>query len=110
MPRKKKLKLGNYVLAYFLGSPYKCEVIEIVDKDSYKLRMESGTILPGVKWKTDMHKKSPWYIESYLGHNEVLKSTEDMNTSQNTTNKKDLDKAIKKQKDFISGKIKNDIY
>jgi len=106
MPRKKKLKLGDIVQAYFLGTPETCEVIEIVDKNSYKLRMKSGTILPGVKWKKDMDKKSPWYIDAYLGHNDVPKLTEDQNTSQNTTDTKELKKAIKKQKDFISGKLK----
>ena len=105
MPRKKKLILGDIVQAYFLGSPEVCEVIKVIDKNSYKLRMKSGTILPGVNWKKDMDKKSPWYIHAYIGHNVVPKSMEDQNTSQNTTNKKELDKAIKKQKKFIKGTV-----
>jgi len=105
MPRKKKLILGDIVQAYFLGSPEVCEVIKVIDKNSYKLRMKSGTILPGVNWKKDMDKKSPWYINAYIGHNDVAKSTEDQNTSQNTTDKVELEKAIKKQAKFIKGKV-----
>jgi len=113
MPRKKKLIIGDIVQAYFLGSPEPCEVTEIIDKNSYKLRMKSGTILPGVKWKQDMDKKSPWYIDAYLGHNNITKSPKDQNTSQNTLplsewsdDKKELEKAVKKQKEFIKGKVK----
>jgi hypothetical protein len=106
MSRKKKLKVGDLVLAYFLGTSDRCEVIEITEKNSYKLRMPTGTILPGVKWKKDYEKKTPWYIDAYLGHSDVTKSKEDQNTSQNTTDKLELKTAIKKQKDFISGKIK----
>ena len=105
MPRKKKLILGDVVQAYFLGSPEVCEVIHVIDKNSYKLRMKSGTILPGVKWKKDMDKKSPWFIDAYIGHNDVAKSTEYHNTSKNTTEKTELDKAIKKQKKFVKGKV-----
>ncbi len=48
----KRLKVGDLVTAVFLGTAYDCEVIEIIDrkKKSYKLRMKSGTILPGVTW------------------------------------------------------------
>tara|TARA_R110002050_G_scaffold201552_2_gene336726 strand:- start:773 stop:1096 length:324 start_codon:yes stop_codon:yes gene_type:complete len=105
MPRKKKLILGDIVQAFFLGSPEVCEVVKVIDKNSYKLCMKSGTILPGVKWKKDMDKKSPWYINAYIGHNDVAKSTEDQNTSQNTTDKEELIKAIKKQAKFIKGKV-----
>jgi len=105
MPRKKKLILGDIVRAYFLGSPEVCEVIEVIDKNSYKLRMKSGTILPGVKWKKDMDKKSPWYIDAYIGHDEVTKSTEYHSTSKNTTKNNELDAAIKKQKKFVKGKV-----
>ena len=106
MPRKKKLKVGDIVRAFFLGSPYECEVIKIVEKNSYKLRQIDGTILPGVKWKKDMDKKSPWYIDDLVGHKALPKSTEDQNTSKNTTEKTELDIAIKKQKKFIDGKHK----
>ena len=105
MPRKKKLILGDIVQAYFLGSPEVCEVIKVIDKNSYKLRMKSGTILPGVNWKKDMDKKSPWYINAYIGHNDVAKLTEGQYTSKNTTNKSELDIAIKKQKKFVKGKV-----
>jgi len=103
--RKKKLKLGDKVQAYFLGSAEKCIVIEVIDRYSYKLQLESGLILPEVSWKVDMHKKSPWYIHAYLGHNEVPKSKEGKNTIQNTTDMEDLTRAIKKQKKFIQGKV-----
>jgi hypothetical protein len=107
MARKKKLKIGDIVRAYFLGSDDIYRVIEVTDKNTWKLKcVRSGTILPSVKWKKDMDKKSVWYIDEYLSHNDVPKSTEGQNTSKNTTNKIELDKAIKKQKEFINGDVK----
>ena len=107
MGKKKKLKLGDIVRAYFVGSPSQYQVIEVIDKLTYKLKeVFSGTILPKVKWKKDMDKKSPWYIDEYLGHKALPKSTEDKITSKNTTEKTELDAAIKKQKKFIDGKHK----
>ena len=106
MPRKRKLKIGDLVRAYFLGTDDIYQVIMIIDKNTYKIKcVRSGTILPSVKWKKDMDKKSPWYIDELVGHNELPKSTEDQNTSKNTTKKTELDIAIKKQKKFIKGKI-----
>jgi hypothetical protein len=106
MPRKKKLKIGDVVRAYFLGTDDIYRVIEVTDKNTWKLKCEkSGTILPSVKWKKDMDKKSVWYIDEYLGHKAVPKSTEDQNTSKNTTDKIELDIAIKKQRKFIKGKV-----
>ena len=102
MPRKRKLKIGDLVRAYFLGTDDIYQVIKIVDKNTYKIKcVRSGTILPSVKWKKDMDKKSPWYIDELVGHNELPKSTEDKNTIKNTTEKMELDAAIKKQKKFI---------
>ena len=110
MARKKKLKVGDLVRAYFLGTPDRCEVIEVTDKDLYKLRMTSGTILPGVTWYSLLNakekKNKPWYIDGYLGHKQITKSEEDQITSQNTTDKVELEKAIKNQKDFIRGAVK----
>ena len=106
MPRKRKLKIGDLVRAYFLGTDDIYQVIMVIDKNTYKIKcVRSGTILPSVKWKKDMDKKSPWYIDELVGHNELPKSTEDQNTSKNTTKKTELDIAIKKQKKFIKGKI-----
>ena len=107
MPRKKKLKVGDIVRASFLGTTSAYRVIEITDKKSYKLEDTiSGIKLPGVTWKVDMDKKSVWFIEEYLGHETVPKLTEDQNTRQHTTDKKELNAAIEKQKDFIRGKTK----
>ena len=106
MPRKRKLKIGDLVRAYFLGTDDIYQVIEVTDKNAWKIKcVKSGTILPSVKWKKDMDKKSPWYIDDLVGHNELPKSTEDQNTSKNTTKKSELDKAIKKQKKFIKGDV-----
>jgi len=109
MARKKKLKVGDLVRAYFLGTPDRCEVIEVTDKDLYKLRMTSGTILPGVTWYSLLNakekKNKPWYIDGYLGHKQITKSEEDQITSQNTTDLNDLKKAINLQKNFVKGKI-----
>ena len=106
MPRKRKLKIGDLVRAYFLGTDDIYQVIEITDKNTYKIKcVKSGTILPSVKWKKDMDKKSVWYIDELIGHKALPKSKEDQNTSKNTTKKTELDIAIKKQKKFIKGKI-----
>jgi len=106
MARKKKLKIGDTVRAYFLGTDDVYQVIEVTDKNTWKLKcVKSGTILPSVKWKQDMDKKSVWYIAEYLGHKAILKSTEDQNTIKDTTKKTELDIAIKKQKKFIKGKV-----
>ena len=110
MAKKKKLKVGDIVSACFLGTPERCEVIQVTDKNLYKLRMSSGTILPGVTWYSLLDAKEkktkPWYIDAYLEHKQTTKSNEDQNTSQNTTDKVELDKAIKKQKKFIKGKAR----
>ena len=74
----RQLKIGDRVNAFFLGSPIECEVIEVVQKDLYKLRSirnegaKSGTIFPNVKWKkaAAVNKKgeitAPWYIHSKI--------------------------------------------
>ena len=102
----KHLKVGDIVGAVFLGSSCECEVIEIVDKKkkSYKLRMKSGTILPGVTWLKNLDdkqkKKTPWHIVKYIGHKESKVIEKD------NIQKADLDKAIAKQKKFLRGDIK----
>ncbi len=102
----KHLKVGDIVGAVFLGSSCECEVIEIVDKKkkSYKLRMKSGTILPGVTWLKNLDdkqkKKTPWHIVKYIGHKEPKVIEKD------NIQKADLDKAIAKQKKFLRGDIK----
>jgi hypothetical protein len=96
----KKLKLGDIVEAVFLGEVSECEVIEIADKQLYKLRMKSGTILPNVTWKKLLTKDNPWHIVKYLRHKKS-KVIEKKNIQ-----KADLDKAIQKQKHFIRGNIK----
>jgi hypothetical protein len=102
----KHLKVGDIVVAVFLGSPDECEVIEIIDKKNklYKLRMKSGTILPGVTWfkllDTKQRQNKPWHIVKYVGHKEPKVVVKD------SIQKADLDKAIAKQKKFIRGEIK----
>jgi hypothetical protein len=99
----KRLKLGDIVVAVFLGSSDECEVIEITDKKKklYKLQMKSGTILPGVTWLKNLdekqRKKTPWYIVKYIGHKEPKVIEKD------NIQKSDLDKAIAKQKKFLRG-------
>ena len=106
MGRKKKLKLGDTVLASFLSTTSLYSVIEVLDKITYKLKcVHSGTILPSVKWKKDMDKKSVWFIESYVGSTKVVKSTEDKITKKHTMDKTELNEAIEKQKNFTKGTI-----
>jgi len=103
----KHLKVGDIVGAIFLGSSCECEVIEITDKKKklYKLRMKSGTILPGVTWLKNLDdkqkKNKPWHILKYLGHKEPKVMEKD------SIQKADLDKAIAKQKKFLRGEIKD---
>lgn len=102
----KHLKLGDVVSAVFLGTPGKCEVIEVTDKKNklYKLRMKCGTILPGVTWfknlDTKQKKTKPWHILKYVGYKEPKVIEKD------SIQKSDLDKQIQKQKNFIRGEIK----
>jgi hypothetical protein len=84
----KKLKIGNIVRAVFLGTPEPCEVIEVMDKHLYKLRMKSGTILPGVTWYKKLSakekKSKPWYIEALINDttNVKFQNLDVMNDSQ----------------------------
>ena len=65
----KKLKLGDIVIARFLGDRFQFEVIEVIDKDTYNLKTKDGTFLSSVRYKhkCEVDKKgkllSPWYIE-----------------------------------------------
>ncbi len=106
MGRKKKLNVGDTVIASFLSTTSLYSVIEVLDKITYKLKcVQSGTILPSVKWKKDMDKKSVWFIDSYVGSTDVGKLTEDKITRKHTTDKTELNEAIEKQKKFIKGTI-----
>ncbi len=109
----KKLKVGDRVEAVFLGSSYSTVVIEVVEKNQYKLRTDTGTILPYVTWKELMKPECPWHITKKLPDVNTPKTTVDKNTKKHTTKKKkstkdtkELKDAIKKQKDFIRGKVK----
>ncbi len=104
---RKKLKIGNLVRVNFIGSNYICEVIEVVDKTTYKARnIDTGVIIPNLRWKAHMDKKSVWFIQDFISEKTAVKSTRSIGTRKKTTNKAELDQAIKKQKDFIKGNIK----
>lgn len=66
--RNSILEIDDEVVASFLGAPYNCKVIKIIDRHTYKLQTTQGTILPSVKWKDKTAKDrkgkitSPWYI------------------------------------------------
>jgi len=103
----KHLKVGDIVIAVFLGTPSECEVIEITDKKKklYKLKMKSGTILPSVTWykllDAKQKKNKPWHILKYVEHIKP-KVIEDGKINQS-----DLDQAINEQRKFIRGEIKD---
>ena len=104
---RKKLKLGDIVRVNFIGSTYVCEITEVVDKTTYKARnMKTGVIIPNLRWKAHKDKKSVWFIEALVPGKTTAKSTKSIDTRKQTTKKSELDKAIKKQKDFIKGNIK----
>ncbi len=96
----KKLKIGDLVEAVFLGEASECEVIEITNNQLYKLRMKSGTILPGVTWKKLLTKDKPWHIVKYIGHKKSKVQKD------NKVQRSDLDQVIDKQRKFIRGEIK----
>jgi len=102
----KQLKVGDVVIAVFLGSPEPCEVIAITNKKEklYKLRMNSGTILPGVTWLKNLDAKQkktkPWHILKYVKHVKPKVQKDDK------IKRSDLDQAIDEQRKFIRGEIK----
>ena len=102
----KHLNICDHVIAIFLGSPEPCEVIEVTDKKNklYKLRMKSGTILPGVTWfkllDAKQKKNKPWHILKFVKH-EKTKVIED-----DKSNQPDLELAVEQQRRFIRGEIK----
>jgi len=106
--RTKKLRVGDQVIAFFLGSRVHCEVIGITEK-GYKLMTSTGTILPNAKWfDPEEKKKAPWYIDSVCTERismdtpnkpEVLKPKRVAKQEDDA-----LKQAIQKQKDFIRGK------
>lgn len=110
MSKPKKLKVGDRVKCKFLGAEHIAVVIEVTSPGKYKLQYNSWndrpTILPNSEWYNPKDKKAaakPWHIHEYIDSNEVLKSKG--NTDKDTfTTDKELQKAIKKQKDFIRGK------
>ena len=68
------LKKGNQCIASFLGTSYKCTVVEVLDKYSYRLQYQDDnigtkellcpTILPYVTWGQLLTEYCPWYIVS----------------------------------------------
>lgn len=60
--KPKVLKEGNAVIASFLGNEHHCVVVEVVDKDVYKLRSTTGTVLGKVKWGQHLIEYCPWHI------------------------------------------------
>jgi len=68
--KMKKLKLGDNVIARFLGETFECKVVKVIGKDTYNLKTKEDTFLLSVTWKDkcEVNKKgkilSPWYIET----------------------------------------------
>lgn len=66
-----KLKVGDRVLARFLGEKKYCEVLE-VHGNKYKIISSDGTVFPNSPWRKDVevdkkgHITSPWFIEEKL--------------------------------------------
>lgn len=106
--RNKKLRVGDQVIAFFLGVREQCEVIAITER-GYKLVTRSGTILPNAKWfDPEEKKRAPWYIDSPCTERismdtpkKVVVSKPNHVTKKNDT---ELKQVIQKQKDFIRGK------
>ena len=81
MARKTKLKVGDKVIARFLGTIEYCTVIEVTG-NKYKLKSTRGTVFPSSQWKDLCEKdkkgeiKSPWYIEEKWKDNETIQTKE----------------------------------
>lgn len=108
--RNKKLRVGDQVVAFFLGSPEQCEVIAITEP-GYKLMTRKGIILPNANWfDPNEKKKSPWYIDSMCTERISMDTPKNPEVSRpkRVTKKRNtkLEQAIQKQKDFIRGKHK----
>jgi len=56
------LKVGNVVIVNFMGTSHKCQVTEIISKDTYKLLSTTGTIFGNAKWGKHLIEYTPWYI------------------------------------------------
>jgi len=56
------LKVGNVVIVNFMGTSHKCQVTEIISKDTYKLLSTTGTIFGNAKWGKHLIEHCPWYI------------------------------------------------
>jgi len=67
-----KLKVGDKVLARFLGEKKYCEVVQVYSGNKYKIVSKDGTVFPNSPWRKDaeINKKghiiSPWFIEEKL--------------------------------------------
>jgi hypothetical protein len=98
-----QLAVDDRIIIKCLGSLIKCTVIECYGNDSYKLKCDSGIIYPAVEWQHNLVKghKKPWYIVEYIGNTKAVKSNMIHNTSNDTLQKNELDKAIAAQKKFI---------
>ena len=67
-----KLKVGDRVVARFLGEKKYCEVVEVYAQNKYKIVSVDGTVFPNSPWRKDAevdkkgHITSPWFIEEKL--------------------------------------------
>ena len=104
---RKKLKMGNVVRVSFIGSSRICEVIEVVDKTTYRVKeIRTGIIIPNARWKSHMDKRAVWFIEDFISDANASKSLVSIDTRKQTTVNSELNTAIKKQLDFIKGNVK----
>ena len=109
MAKPKKLKIGDQVMCRFLGGKRFGIVIEITSPNQYKIKLEDGIILPKSEWYDPTDKKhaaKPWHIHEYIGCNELDKTRLNSGITKDTLDKNELKNAIKKQKNFIRGKVK----
>jgi len=79
MAKKTKLKVGDKVIARFLGTIEYCTVIEVTG-NKYKLQSTRGTIFPSSQWEELCERdkngniKCPWYIEQKWNENEDIQT------------------------------------
>ena len=113
--KRKKLKIGEQVIAVFLGSKIQCEVVEISPM-GYKLITPKGRYLPNANWlSSEDKKKVPWHIVSLcterismdiVGKSSVSQRDTVTGSNDATELKSAVDKHIIKQKKFLEHKLK----
>jgi hypothetical protein len=71
MKKNPKLKIDDRVLVHHLTGIKKGTIIEVTSRGVYKVKLDYGIVLPGVKWFDEKSKKTQfWYLIEKVEENE----------------------------------------